>query len=185
MSRAQDPGSRRDTLRQTRFFMTNLWAPWRLQYVTDTAPKEPGCFFCNAFAAGGDEKRHLLLARGERAFVLMNRYPYNNGHLMVAPVAHVGEVEAVDAVDAAEMWSLTVLAKNVLAESMRPDGFNVGINQGKCAGAGVLDHLHTHIVPRWEGDTNFMPVLADIKVMPQALEDAWEQLRPGFEARGY
>lgn len=164
--------------------MENLWAPWRLQYVTDAAPKAPGCFFCNAWADRDNPKAHLVLGRGEGAYVIMNRYPYNNGHLMIAPARHAGEIEAVSAETAAEMWRLTVLAKEILGEAMRPEGFNIGINQGRCAGAGVVDHLHIHVVPRWNGDTNVMPVLSDVRVIPQALDDAFDLLRPLFEKRG-
>lgn len=160
--------------------MDRLWAPWRLQYVTAKAPQEPGCFFCNAWKATGTEPEHLLLYRGKEALVIMNRFPYNCGHLMVAPVRHVGDFELATTSEGAEMWALTARCKTILATSMRPEGFNIGVNQGKCAGAGVLDHLHIHIVPRWNGDTNFMPVLTDSRVMPQALEETYRQLAPLF-----
>lgn len=163
--------------------MDTLWAPWRLEYVANEHPAE-GCFLCAAWAARGEEATHLLLGRGARAFVMMNRYPYNGGHLMIAPVRHVGGMEEVDAEEAAEMWRLSVLAKEVLHASLQAGGVNVGINQGRCAGAGVLDHLHIHVVPRWSGDTNFMPVLADTKVIPQGLDSAWRQLRSAFSERG-
>jgi ATP adenylyltransferase len=164
--------------------MERIWAPWRLEYITNEPPAE-GCFFCNAWEARGEERAHLLLARGERAFVIVNRYPYNGGHIMVAPVRHIGEMQEVDAEEAAEIWRLAVVSKEVLETSMNAEGVNVGINQGLTAGAGVRDHLHVHLVPRWNGDTNFMPVLAETKVIPQGLESLWEQLRAAFVERGF
>ncbi len=161
--------------------MQRLWAPWRLQYVTDQQPRKEGCFFCNAFAETGSEKENLLLYRGDKAFVMLNRFPYNGGHLMVAPARHYGNFEEAAADEITEIWRLTALAKAVLIKAMRAEGVNIGVNQGKCAGAGVKDHLHVHIVPRWEGDVNFMPVMADIKVMPQALEECYEVLYPVFQ----
>jgi ATP adenylyltransferase len=140
--------------------------------------KEEGCFFCNAWRGVGAEKEHLVLGRGRSAFVMLNRYPYTNGHLMIAPAAHEGRMEDVDADVGAEMWRLAVVAKKTLSAAMRPQGFNVGINQGRVAGAGVVDHLHMHIVPRWDGDNNFMPVLGDVRVIPQALEETWAILSP-------
>ena len=165
--------------------MQSIWAPWRLEYILANQSPSDGCFFCRAWQSQGQDNEHLLLARGQRAFVMMNRFPYNNAHLMVAPVEHVGGVEAVDSDGAAEIWSLVSTCKSVLEDVANIDGCNIGINQGKVAGAGVLDHLHVHVVPRWDGDTNFMPVIADVKVMPQALEDCYDQLRPAFAARGF
>lgn len=164
--------------------MKHLWAPWRFQYVTDTAPKREGCFFCHAWEEEGREEEHLLLGRTEHAFVMMNRFPYTCGHLMVAPASHVGNIEDVSAEESAEMWGLLVRTKLLLSRVMKPDGFNVGINQGKCAGAGVLDHLHIHLVPRWEGDSNFMPVVTDHRVLPQSLEDGYRVLRAAFREQG-
>lgn len=162
--------------------MERLWAPWRLQYVTDTAPKKPGCFFCNAWADVGAEAEHLLMHRGKVSLVMLNRFPYSSGHLMVAPVRHFGDFEEATAEEASEMWALTALCKKTMRRAMKPEGFNIGINQGKCAGAGVLDHLHVHIVPRWNGDTNFMPVMSDVRVMPQALEESWRILCENLRA---
>lgn len=162
--------------------MERLWAPWRLSYVTQTGPKRPGCFFCHAWQERDRREEHLALAHGRYAFVMMNRFPYNSGHLMVATARHIGEMEEVNADEAQELWHLMVLCKTILRDRLKPDGFNVGINQGGCAGAGVTDHLHIHIVPRWHGDTNFMPVLADTKVLPQALEAGYRELRSAFEA---
>ncbi len=162
--------------------MRNLWAPWRLEYVENSASQR-GCFLCNAWNNPGHEEEHLLLQRGEKAFVIVNRYPYSNGHVMVSPVRHIGGMAAVDAAEAAEMWRLTVLCQEVLAEHFQAQGFNVGINLGACAGAGVRDHIHIHVVPRWEGDTNFMPVLSETKVIPQGLTEIYRRLRPGFAGR--
>lgn len=153
-----------------------------MTYIGDIdKEKEEGCFFCNAWKDNGNEKKHLLLARGKKAFVMMNRYPYSNGHIMIAPVKHAGLMEEVSDEEGAEMWKLTTITKKALSDVMNPHGFNIGINQGRVAGAGVLDHLHMHIVPRWDGDVNFMPVFADIRVIPQALEESWELLAPAIQ----
>ena len=159
--------------------MKQLWAPWRMTYIGDIdGEKKGGCFFCNAWNGTGAEKEHLVLGRGRDAFVMLNRYPYANGHLMIAPAAHAGQMENVSEEIGAEIWRLAVIAKKALAKAMSPHGFNVGVNQGRVAGAGVVDHLHMHIVPRWDGDNNFMPVFADVRVIPQALEETWALLSP-------
>lgn len=147
--------------------MNRLWAPWRLEYI-QTADEQDGCVFCRARDL--DDEAGLVVRRGERAFVLLNRYPYSSGHLMVAPYRHVGDFRELDAGEAAEIHALAAAALGALAESMGPQGFNLGWNLGRVAGAGIVDHVHEHVVPRWGGDTNFMPVLADVKVMPEALE---------------
>jgi ATP adenylyltransferase len=144
-----------------------LWAPWRLEYI-QRADELEGCIFCRA--AEGDAEDSLVVRRGERAFVLLNRYPYASGHLMVAPTRHEAEFGGLSAEEAVEMHRLAALALGVLAETMRPQGFNLGWNLGRIAGAGIVDHVHLHVVPRWAGDTNFMPVVADVKVMPETLE---------------
>ena len=159
--------------------MEQLWAPWRMTYIGDVdGKKEEGCFFCNAWNQRGREEENLLLARGEQCFIMMNRYPYTNAHLMIAPARHAGSMEDVTTEEGCELWRLTTLAKMALTNAFAPHGFNIGINQGRVAGAGVVDHLHVHIVPRWSGDVNFMPVFADVRVIPQALEETWEKLRP-------
>ncbi|MHC4884122.1 MAG: HIT family protein [Planctomycetota bacterium] len=161
--------------------MKRLWAPWRIRYITDQVrDNEPeGCFLCRAVeeGIGGDS---LVIYQGDSALIVMNRYPYCSGHLMVAPAVHQGEIDEIAEEVAGEMWKLTCLAKRVLQEQLTPDGFNIGINQGRCGGAGVTDHLHWHVVPRWNGDHNFMPVLADTTVLPQALEELCEILVPAF-----
>jgi ATP adenylyltransferase len=145
-----------------------LWAPWRLEYIQN-ADDQPGCVFCRAIEA--DEATGLVVHRGERAFVLLNRFPYASGHLMVAPLRHTGELGALDDAEILDLHRLAAASLTALAQTMSPQGFNLGWNLGRVAGAGVLDHVHLHVVPRWAGDTNFMPVLADVKVMPQALEE--------------
>lgn len=160
--------------------MKQLWAPWRMTYVGADHGEKSGCFFCDAWNGVGEEKKHLVLARGENCFVMMNRYPYSNAHLMIVPVRHIGVMEEADDAEGLELWQAAVKSKKALSEAFNPDGFNVGINQGKVAGAGVLDHLHLHLVPRWNGDVNFMPVFADVRVIPQALEETHEKLLPFF-----
>ena len=163
--------------------MQTLWAPWRMQYIGESSATgdSPACFLCAARAAG-DDAAPLVLARTAHAFVIMNRFPYNCGHLMIAPVAHVGSIDEVtDEATILDLWRLQAVAKRALSETMRPEGFNLGINQGKCGGAGLRTHLHVHIVPRWEGDCNFMPVVADAKVLPQALDETYRVLRPAFD----
>ena len=147
--------------------MKQLWAPWRLEYIQG-ADEQEGCVFCRAAGLGDEDG--LVVHRGERAFVLVNRYPYASGHLMVAVYRHEADFAALEADEALEVHRLAATATGVLAETMAPQGFNLGWNLGRIAGAGVVDHVHLHVVPRWAGDTNFMPVLADVKVMPEALE---------------
>lgn len=150
-----------------------LWAPWRLEYI-QTADEQPGCIFCRALEL--DDAEGLVVHRGERAFVLLNRYPYASGHLMVAPVRHVSAFPALTADEALEIHHLVSTAVQALDRAMSPQGFNLGWNLGRVAGAGVVDHVHEHVVPRWNGDTNFMPVLADVKVMPEHLEATRKRL---------
>jgi ATP adenylyltransferase len=150
-----------------------LWAPWRLEYIKQ-ADEQPGCVFCAA-AAGGDEEL-LVVHRGEAAFALLNKFPYASGHLLVAPFRHVGGYAGLTAAEAAEIHELTVAALGALAAVFQPDGHNVGWNLGRVAGAGIVDHVHQHLVPRWGGDTNFMPVLADVKVLPEHLAETRRKL---------
>ena len=137
------------------------------------------CFLCDAAAAQPeDDESNLVVARGARAFVILNLYPYNTGHLMVAPYRHVGELEDLTHEEVDEIWSLTRRAVKAHRESSQPQGFNIGINLGQVAGAGVPGHFHMHVVPRWGGDTNFMPVLGDTKVLPEMLAETYQRLRP-------
>ena len=145
------------------------------------ADEQPGCVFCRAYEAGEDEEA-LVVHRGAHAFVLLNKYPYASGHLMVAPVRHEAEFGALAAEEALEVHRLAAVALGVLADTMSPQGFNLGWNLGRIAGAGVVDHVHLHVVPRWAGDTNFMPVLADVKVLPEALEETRRKLASAWPA---
>jgi ATP adenylyltransferase len=142
---------------------------------------EPGCLFCRIAADSDRDEYNYVLYRGPHCFVMLNLYPYNSGHLMVVPYQHTGLLEDVRSEAAHEAFRLTQVATHVLTEVVQPEGFNVGINQGRVAGAGVADHIHLHVVPRWNGDTNFMPVLADAKVMPELLASTAAKLRPAFE----
>jgi ATP adenylyltransferase len=160
--------------------MENLWAPWRMAFIEQKDPQRSGCIFCVQPAAHQDEKYHILY-RGERCFMMLNLYPYNNGHLMIAPYEHLGGLEQLPVETLAEMMAQAQLAIKAVRLAMQPDGFNMGINQGKVAGAGFAEHIHYHIVPRWEGDTNFMPVLADIKVMPEHLDRVYRKLRDAIK----
>jgi ATP adenylyltransferase len=143
-----------------------LWAPWRLEYIQQ-ADEQEGCVFCRALA--GEDEQTLVVRRGDRAFVLLNKFPYSSGHVMVAPKRHVAEFGELTDEEALEIHRLGERAIGALAETYAPQGYNLGWNLGRIAGAGVLDHVHLHVVPRWAGDTNFMPVLADVKVMPEHL----------------
>ena len=152
-----------------------------MTYVGDANKEDAGgCFFCRAWQEKGRERQHLLVARTDLCLIMLNRFPYASAHLMLAPARHVGDVEEATLDEGRELWRLAAVAKKVLRNTVRQQGFNIGINQGRSAGAGVLDHLHVHVVPRWTGDVNFMPVLADLKVIPQALEETWELLTPYF-----
>ncbi|WP_298038316.1 HIT domain-containing protein [uncultured Desulfuromonas sp.] len=159
--------------------MKQLWAPWRMEYIQGEAGKGEGCVFCGLGDPSNDPGR-LILRRGDHAFVLMNKFPYSNGHLMVAPYRHTCDPGVLSDVEALEMHRLLNLARDVLQEKFSPQGFNVGMNLGQIAGAGVTDHLHMHIVPRWSGDTNFMPVFADVRVIPQHLQATYDYLAPAF-----
>jgi ATP adenylyltransferase len=157
-----------------------IWAPWRLEYVKDAAKdSDERCIFCAALADGDDEA-NLIVHRADRCFVILNKYPYTNGHLMVAPFEHLATIQALDEPTASEMMALAQRAIEALERSYRPHGYNVGFNQGRVAGAGVEHHIHMHVVPRWGGDTNYMPVLAETRVLPQMLEQSYEALKSEF-----
>jgi ATP adenylyltransferase len=143
-----------------------LWAPWRLEYIQQ-ADEQEGCIFC--LAAAGDDEASLVVHRSEHTFVLLNKFPYSAGHLMVAPLRHVGEFGELTDEEALEIHRLAERGIAALAETYAPQGYNLGWNLGRIAGAGIVDHVHMHVVPRWAGDTNFMPVLADVKVLPEHL----------------
>ena len=154
--------------------MDRLWAPWRIGYILGERPD--GCIFCDKPAAGDDEAE-LILNRGRLSYVLMNAYPYNNGHLLIAPYDHVADIGELSEAQLVDMMRLTKQWIEGLKRAMYPDGFNVGFNVGRVAGAGIEEHVHLHIVPRWNGDTNFMPVLGDTRVVPQSLRECYELLR--------
>ena len=158
-----------------------LWAPWRLEYITD-ASKNEGCIFCQK-SEEKDDKTNLIVHRGKTAFVIMNKYPYNNGHLLIVPFQHTDEMSSLNDEEKLELFDLLRYAQDVLMEVMKPQGFNIGMNLGRLAGAGITDHLHFHIVPRWGGDTNFMPVVGHTKVISEALEKTGEKLKQAFEER--
>ncbi len=153
--------------------MERLWAPWRLEYIT-SADDQPGCVFCAA--VDGDDQERLVVHRGRHAIVLLNKFPYTSGHVLVAPQRHVGDFGELEDEEALEVHRLASSAIGALAETYAPQGYNVGWNLGRVAGAGVVDHVHLHVVPRWAGDTNFMPVLADVKVMPEHLKETRRKL---------
>ena len=155
--------------------MNRLWAPWRLAYVSGAEPAT-GCVFCEALRADRDRQR-LVLHRGRTGFLILNAYPYASGHVLAVVNRHVGSVEEATADELGEAMRLVQQATAALRRAYRPEGFNVGLNQGRVAGAGIEGHLHVHVVPRWTGDTNFMAVLGDVKVLPEALEATWERLR--------
>jgi ATP adenylyltransferase len=157
-----------------------IWAPWRLAYVKDASKdSDEGCIFCTQ-PAEGDDRGNLIVHRGQRCFVILNKFPYTNGHLMVAPYEHLPTLPELDAETTAELMALTQRAMVVLDGAYEPQGYNAGLNQGRVAGAGYEGHVHLHVVPRWAGDTNYMPVLADTRVMPQSLEESFDALSGAF-----
>jgi ATP adenylyltransferase len=165
--------------------MDHLWAPWRLSYVTAAktpCPEDP-CFICRGLESA-DDRGNLIALRTPRSVVVLNRFPYNNGHLLVAPRAHKGRLEDLDGGELLETMETLTRMVGVLEGLMRPDGFNVGLNLGRAAGAGLPGHLHWHVVPRWDGDTNFMPVLADVKVIVQSLDAFYDALAARLGAAG-
>jgi ATP adenylyltransferase len=157
--------------------MKRLWAPWRLEYILSDKTKQ--CVFCTEPDEGNDEKNYILHRAG-RCYVIMNIFPYNNGHLMVIPYKHVEDLESLPDTTIKEMMVVTKDCCRILREAMNPQGFNIGLNVGDAAGAGIKEHLHFHIVPRWHGDTNFMSVLDEVRVMPQHLRETYDLLRPKF-----
>lgn len=160
-----------------------MWAPWRMAYVSAENGDEfvgPDCIFCDLPAQDDDVRTHVL-ARGEHCFVILNAYPYASGHLMVVPYAHLDRLTDLPTHALVEMMEFARTAQTALVEAMHPHGFNIGMNQGAAAGAGIADHLHLHVVPRWSGDTNFMTTIGDLRVMPQHLDETYALLRPGFQ----
>lgn len=159
-----------------------LWAPWRMKYIQAAAcGEEPECFLCENQKMK-DDQDNLILRRGQYCFVIMNLYPYNNGHLMVAPFRHTKDFLSLTAGETSEGSELLKLSMRALHETMHPHGFNIGLNLGRVAGAGVEEHIHWHIVPRWDGDTNFMPVIAGTKVVSESLHEGYRRLKLAFDA---
>lgn len=157
--------------------MKNLWAPWRMQYILGKKPAH--CIFC-AMPGEDRDRDNLILYRGENTYVIMNRFPYNNGHLMALPYVHVSSLEGLEPELMKEMMELTQYSVDCVTKAFSPDGFNIGINLGKMAGAGIEEHLHIHIVPRWAGDVSFMTVLDEIRVIPEHVLDSYNRLHPVF-----
>jgi len=168
--------------------LEQLWAGWRHRYVTDVTEaerEEPavdggGCVFCRLAASGPPSVENGVLWRGETCFCVLNAYPYANGHVLVLPTRHVERLEELSTAESAELWATTNDAVVAITASYRPDGLNVGANLGRAAGAGIPEHVHLHVLPRWSGDTNFMTAVAGVRVMPQTLADSWAQLRPAW-----
>ena len=158
----------------------NLWAPWRLAYVSCEDKTEHGCFLCRAASEESDAAKDHVIARGDTCLCIMNRFPYNNGHLLVSPLRHEPDLTQLTGDETTEMMRMISTTIGVLRRVCRAQGFNIGWNLGACAGAGIEAHLHAHIVPRWPGDTNIMPVIADVKVIPQALDELWRLLREAW-----
>ena len=172
MSQTPDDASRRP----------NIHAPWRIEYIRSLAGKEDGCFLCRAYEQTDRDEENLLLWRTPECMVVLNRFPYTAGHLLIAPADHVGSLGGLSAQTMRQLMELTRDCIELLGHSIRAEGYNVGMNLGRCAGAGLPDHVHLHVVPRWSGDTNFMAVLGDVRVIPQCLKDLRRQLlRAGRE----
>ena len=157
--------------------MEQIWAPWRIEYILMEKPQ--GCILCDKPKENIDAQNYILF-RGDKNFVIMNSYPYNPGHLMVAPYRHVANLEELNDEERHEHFNMVSQSVRLLKEIFNPTGFNIGMNIGRVAGAGIDDHIHTHIVPRWQGDTNFMPVIADVRVMPEALAETYNKLKGKF-----
>lgn len=158
--------------------MDRLWAPWRMEYLSKAGAQ--GCVFCRQ----GDDRELLVLRRTPRVLVMLNGYPYSNGHLMVAPVRHTADLDALSDREMLELLRSVALCRRVLTRASAPQGFNIGLNLGKAAGAGVEDHLHLHVVPRWNGDSNFMSVVAEVRVLPESLRATYDRLLPFFAEAG-
>ncbi len=161
--------------------MENIWAPWRLEYI-EAVDHDQGCFFCRYIESKKNDKKNFVLFRSKHTFCLMNLFPYSNGHLMVAPYKHTGTFDALKENELADILISTRVAKQILKKSLKADGFNIGMNIGRVAGAGVEHHLHLHIVPRWHGDTNFMPVIGQTKVIPEAIQKTYQKLKKMYDS---
>ncbi len=162
--------------------MQRLWAPWRMEYI-EKADRAPGCIFCTK-PAEEDDRRNGIVYRGKTALIMMNAFPYNTGHLMIAPYKHTADLYEMNDEELLETSRLVRYSVGLLKAAMGPDGFNLGVNLGRTAGAGIADHIHWHVVPRWDGDTNFMPVAANTKVLPESLEATRDKLVRAMERMG-
>jgi ATP adenylyltransferase len=162
--------------------MERLWAPWRLEYIKSAQEEEQECIFCHK-PGRAEDKKDLIVHRAAQCFVMLNKYPYINGHIMVVPYQHESDILKLSDEILLDMHHLLQLSVQVLQNTMKPHGINIGINIGRSAGAGIVDHLHYHIVPRWMGDTNFMPILAGTKVVSEGLDESWETLQAEFKKR--
>ena len=159
--------------------MENLWAPWRLEYIAGDAEKIEGCIFCEVVKQNNDKKNHIVY-RGKYCYVILNKFPYNNGHIMIVPYHHTGDwLELKDEIQA-ECYQLINKTIRILRKVFKPNAINLGMNMGKAAGAGIDEHIHYHLLPRWEGDTNFMPVIAGTKVISESLDSAYRKLSAAF-----
>ncbi|MGB2985896.1 MAG: HIT domain-containing protein [Phycisphaerae bacterium] len=167
-------------------FNRNIWAPWRMEYIRSLGEEEAddGCFLCRYWEQPDRDQENRVLWRTESTFVVMNRFPYTNGHLLIAHARHKGDVADLDDAELTEMTRAIRDATGVLRATLSPHGFNIGYNLGRCAGAGLPEHLHAHIVPRWSGDTNFMAVIGDSRVVPDSLDALWAKLVKNAEAAG-
>lgn len=166
--------------------MDKLWSPWRSKYIESFKPgnvNDSGCLFCRV-AAEDRDKENYILHRGMTGYIIMNLYPYNSGHLMIVPYKHAGKLDVLNDEETLECMKLVNLGCKALDDSIFPQGYNIGVNVGKCAGAGIEDHVHYHIVPRWNGDTNFMPVLNEVKVVSEMMDDTYEKLKSALEKVG-
>ena len=157
--------------------MERIWAPWRREYIQ--MKKTEGCILCDK-PAGSDDALNYILYRGDKNFVMLNAYPYNPGHLMISPYRHVANLEELTDEECHEHFNIVSRSVKILRQVFKPAGFNIGINMSRVAGAGIDDHIHTHIVPRWQGDTNFMTVISDVRVLPEALSETYEKLKGEF-----
>ena len=160
--------------------MDRLWAPWRLRYILKNSKEKKGCFLCEEIKEDNDRKNYILY-RGTHSFVIMNIYPYNNGHLMVSPYSHVPDTDGLSLEELTDLMKTTQASVNALKQAFCPDGMNVGINFGKAAGAGIPGHMHVQIVPRWNGDASFITVFDETRVIPESLDDTYGKLKPYFE----
>ncbi len=161
--------------------MKKLWAPWRIHYIKNVE-KEKGCIFCVKSKEKND-KKNFILKRGKKSFIILNKFPYNSGHLMIAPYRHTGRIESLKKDEMLEIFEFLKISVSALKKAIKPHGFNIGLNLGRIAGAGFPGHLHFHVVPRWSGDTNFMPVIGETKVIPEEIKRTFEVLYPFFNEK--